>query len=303
MERFRACFGDLVDPRSGKVREYPLAPESRTLAEALKDEGYRTAGIAANGGYLAPALGFDQGFEHYDVKSPRSGPRKGPDVNRLAFEWLDQGEREAPFFLFLNYMDVHRPYNVTPLPPERAAGLPPPDPQQPQTLLNELVWAVLETDEPPSAELVRRVVTQYDVGLANADLAIEGLIAGLKERGLWERTLFIVTSDHGEYFGEHNLVEHSKDVYEEALHVPLIVRRPGSSRGAVIERRTTIAAIPHIVALALSGESAARLKRQFPDPGTDVTFAELRYTRSKDLGRPYGVRIIHERSVDYSDPY
>jgi arylsulfatase A-like enzyme len=286
----------------GRVGEFPLAPECHTLAEVLQAEGYRTGAVVANGAYLGVKLGFSQGFDDYDAKLPGSGPRKGPDVNRHAFEWLDRGG-EGPFFLFLNYMDVHRPYNVGPLPPERAAGLPAPDPENPQTLLNELVRIVLQTDEVPSKELVRRVVTQYDTGLAHADMAIGALIDGLKERGLWENTLLIVTADHGEYFGEHDLVEHSKDVYEEALRVPLIVRSPGSTRGRVIERRTTIAAVPFIVSEAMPADVAGRMQTVFSDPGTEFAFAELRYTRSKDLGKPYGVRFKRERTVIYSQQY
>jgi arylsulfatase A-like enzyme len=289
----------------GKVVEYPLSPQSKTLAEALKDEGYRTGAVVANGVYLGPRLGFGQGFDHYDPKLPRSGPRKGPDVTRLGLEWVDSGEAEdgQPFFLFLNYMDAHRPYNVDPLPAERAAGLPPPDPENPQALLNLLVKVVLTTDQVPSPELVRRVKSQYDYGLAHADLAIEKLIEGLKERGVWENTLFVLTSDHGEYFGEHDLVEHSKDVYEEALRVPLIVHPPGGARGSVVEERTTIAAIPYIVSLAMPGEVSARLRTQFTDPGTKLAFAELRYTRAKDLQKPYGARFNRERTVIYSEHY
>jgi len=282
-----------------QVSEYPLAPANHTLAEALQEHGYRTGGFVANRGYLGKQWGFQQGFDHYqDLKGE---PGKARNLTRTALEWVD-ASGDGPFFLFLNYMDAHRPYNVDPL-PERRAGLPPPDPAGPQKLLNELVHAVLEQDEPPSTELIARVITQYDQGLANLDAGIGALIAGLQQRGHWERTLLIVTSDHGEFFGEHDLVEHSKDVYEEVLDVPLIVRRPGQRAGRVIEERVSIALIPALVAAALPRPLADELGKLFPAPSPDLVFAELRYTRKKDLSQPYGVRFARERTVLYAGRY
>jgi len=282
------------------VAELPLAKVNDTLAEALQEHGYRTGGFVANRGYLGPEWGFGQGFDHYE---PFKGERgNAGNLTRVALDWVDAGSRGRPFFLFLNYMDAHRPYNVDPL-PEPRPGLPPPDPEGPQKLLNELVHAILQQDEPPDPELVARVITQYDQGIANLDLGIGALIAGLEQRGLWDRTVLVVTADHGEFLGEHDLVEHSKDVYEEVLAVPLIVRRPGQTAGRVVEERVSIAAIPSLVAGELPGELGADLRARFPSPSPDLCFAELRYTRAKDLNQPYGVRFARERTVVYAGRY
>ena len=286
-----------------KVFEYPLSPECRTLPEALKELGYRTGAVVANGGYLGKKFGFHQGFDSYDEKKPKTEPRRGPDVNALAFEWLAGIAPEERFFLFLNYMDAHRPYNVNPLPEERASKLPPPDPEIPQVLLNQLVQAVLPERKAPPPELVERVITQYDYGIANADLAIEALIAHLKELGRWDNTLFILTSDHGEFFGEHEVVEHSKDVYEPGMRVPLIVKRPGQTRGRVLEEMVSIAGIPSLVSSHMPGQAGAQLADDFPPVPGGVVFGELNYTRSKDLGKPYGKRFYRERTVIYSPPF
>ena len=289
-----------LDPPTGLVHDsVPLAPGFATLAEALALEGYQTAAVVANGGYLDKRFGLDQGFDEYSQKTG-SAPRRGPDVNQKAIEILERRDPARPFFLLLNYMDAHRPYNVDPLPPERAAALPEPDPENPQGLLNELVMAVLEEDDPPEPELVARVITQYDYGIAHGDLAIGALIEWLQAAGEWDDTLFILTSDHGEYLSEHDLVEHSKDIYEEGLRVPLVVHRPGQSRGRVIEEPLSLVEIPCLVLAALPRAAAERLASAFPcGAQSEGAFAEIRYTRPKDLNAEYGARFRRERTAIY----
>ena len=79
-------------------------------------------------------------------------------------------------------------------------------------------------EKPPDPNLVSSVIDQYDTSIVNVDALIETVLQRLRRN---PNTLVILTSDHGEYFGEHALVEHAKDVYEAALHVPLIVKAPG----------------------------------------------------------------------------
>ena len=290
-----------LDPRTDPPTIHdalPLALEHTTLAEVLSDEGYATGGFVANGAYLGRRYQLDQGFDVY-VERTKGVPAKGPSMNAKALTWLESVERGRPYFLFVNYIDAHRPYNIDPLPPERAAQLPAPDPEHPVKLLDELCFAVLEQDEPPDPALIERVITQYDTALANLDLAVEALLAELEARGLLENTLIVITSDHGEFFGEHDVVEHSKDVYEEGLRIPMLVKRPGQTTGRVIDDLGSLADLPCIVLDAFPAGAAKRLGASFPCGG-DSTLAELRYTRRKDLGKPYGKRFLRERTVLYS---
>jgi len=294
------------DPETGLVRDaIPLRGDVATLAEALASEGYQTVAVVANGAYLSVERGLSRGFEEYSEKAKGDlAPRRGPDVNADAIEILARRDRARPFFLLLNYMDAHRPYNVDALPAARAARLPAPDPKKPGPLLDELVTAVLEKEDPPDPELVARVVTQYDYGIAHGDLAIEGLVDWLERAGEWENTLLIVTADHGEYLGEHDLVEHSKDIYEEGLRVPLVVRRPGQREGRVIAQPISLVEIPCIVLGELPGAARERLAGTFPcGAGAEQSFAELRYTRLKDLKASYGARFDRERTAMYVGPW
>ena len=84
------------------------ARPSRILAEALQALGFRTAAFVSNDAYLTEEFQLNQGFETYVVER-----RDGPALNRLALDWLKENSGE-PFFLFLNYMDTHAPYNTRP---------------------------------------------------------------------------------------------------------------------------------------------------------------------------------------------
>jgi arylsulfatase A-like enzyme len=288
----RGSDGQIFDGRA-------LAPEHVTLAEALRGAGYRTAGFVANPIYLSPAYGFQQGFDHYAVERLPAGAMCGQ-----LFHWLDEQDGERPFFAFVNLMDAHRPYNVAPLPEGAGAGLPPPAPDAPLELLDALVLQVLGSDQPPDPDHVARVVSQYDHGVAWCDWAVGRIVAELRARGAFDDTLVIVTSDHGEYFGEHDLVEHSKDVYQEAIAVPLVVKRPGQSTGRVLQERATLADLPALVFSHLPRELRERHGAHFPAASAQrPILAELRYTRRKDLDSPWGARFLRERHALYADRY
>ena len=276
-----------------------LDARQRTLAEALREAGYRTAGFVANSIYLSETFGFQQGFELYDVDRQRA-----PMMTGKLLGWIDEVGRDAPFFAFVNLMDAHRPYNTLPLPEGAPAGLPAPSPEPPGALLDRLVEAVLGHDEPPDPQLVADVVGQYDHALAWLDRAVGQVCDGLRSRGLYDDTLLIVTSDHGEYFGEHDLVEHSKDIYQPAIAVPLVVKRPGQIQGRVLTERKSLADLPELVFAQLPPALRARHGAGFArgDAPRPIV-AEIYYTRGKDLQQPWGARFLRERQALYQGRY
>jgi arylsulfatase A-like enzyme len=287
--RFDAKTGVLVDAT-------PLRAELLTLAEALADEGYETRGVVANPVYLGPRSGLSQGFESWDVL-----PLGGNDwrqVTHKTFERLEARDPARPLFLFVNLMDAHRPYNVSQ--PGGRIWLQAPDPEDPSALLDELVGAVMGSGA-SDPDLVKRVVTQYDTGVANADRGLGALLARLREERRFDDALVVVTSDHGEYLGEHGLVEHSKDVYDTALWVPLLLKRPRQQEGRAIEGVVSLTDLPRLVASALPPALGARVAARFPAPAGALPVAELRYTRPKDLLAPYGARFARIRTALYED--
>lgn len=279
----------------------PLRPEELTLAEALATAGYDTGAFVANKGYVNPRMGLDQGFALF-VNERHPAPR----MSELALEWLGAREAGRPWLMFLNYMDAHRPYNTAPLPPERAAQLPaPPAPGEPDAVasLDALYLHVFEREDPPPPEMVQRVVDNYDLALANLDAGLGQLFDGLRERGLFDDALIVVTADHGEYFGEHDLVEHSKDVYEEALRVPLLVKRPGQRAGRVLEAPISLADVAGLMLdeacpkARPDGDAFAGARSA---PGH---FAQARYARQRDLTASWKGRFQRERDALYVENF
>ncbi len=265
---------------------HPLHPDHVTLAEALSAEGYRCAGFVANSVYLAPRHGIDQGFETWQVRR-----QPGDLVTQDALRWIDSARgAQQPLFVFVNYMDAHRPYRAGPAP----------DGRQSVALLDELIERVMvrgEAEGPELATLRRDLIAAYDEALGNLDRALGALFDGLQQRGLFERALVIVTADHGEAFGEHGLVEHSKDVREALLQVPFAVKAPNQAQARALPLRASSVDVAGLVA-ETTGIGQRRFART---PGTHPVLAENRYSRPQDLMR-YGARFRSVRRAFYEGP-
>jgi arylsulfatase A-like enzyme len=240
----------ILDPR----REQPIFPslskEAATLAEVLSFGGYATAGIC-DGGNLQKNRGFAQGFDLWDSKFYGAANR----VQR-AEQWLKkQRKADQPFFLFLHTYQVHTPY----LPdPEHVELFADPDyngvfrqawldakafyeatKKEPGTIrkVQGQFYKPHIPEEgaaPPAADDLAFLIALYEAEIHQMDQAFGRLIQSLKEQGLYEDTLIIVTADHGEEFWEHGQYGHHQ-VYDTTLHVPFIVRAPDGPRG---ERRS-----------------------------------------------------------------
>jgi arylsulfatase A-like enzyme len=224
------------------------------LAELLRSSGYQTAAAVANYLYLWPAMGIAKGFSVYDIRplmllSVRDRPfylregvrhllslvmdtrvfdarwRRGQDINRQAFSQLEHLERDRPFFLFLNYMDAHRPY-VSPAPFD--VRYPGKDSRFSLSRYESVRDAVNRGNRTLTSAELDHLISQYDGGIAYIDFEIGNLIARLRALGLYYNTLIIITSDHGEAFGEHNVMEHAVgSVYQDQVHIPLLIKFPG----------------------------------------------------------------------------
>jgi arylsulfatase A-like enzyme len=233
-----------------------LEPSFRTLAEILSDAGYSTLAVLANYGYLRPEFGVAQGFGFYDVRWPvkTMGSADHSSLRKLLRPVLDhvvptdeldrqyrrgdqitdgglrvikamQG-RNDPFFLSLNYMDAHDPY--TPPPPYRDL-FPGRIPSFERSRITELRRELAKHRRPKDADaILNYLVSRYDAGIAFMDSELKRLFDGMKQVGLYDNTLIIVTSDHGEAFGEHDDLGHPASVHQELVHVPLLIKYPRS---------------------------------------------------------------------------
>lgn len=227
----------------------PLAEEFDTLAEILRENGYKTGGIVSNF-TLHPELRFDQGFHHYSA--PRGlgivyifNPfrplihlfcdltniclkyivyyRRSDEINEEILRFLDTFAR-SPFFLFVNYNDAHGPHR----PPRPFNGyfLDTAFPQLyrlKQYFLN--VTGKLNKESWEAYQL-----TQYYGAIAFLDYQLGKFFSRLKHMGIYDSSLIIITSDHGELWGEHGLYRHRKVMYEPLLRIPLMIKYPYSRR-------------------------------------------------------------------------
>jgi len=178
--------------------DYWLDDSHVTLAEILKGHGFAT-GAVVSAFVLDSKFGISQGFDSYyhdfgeEPAGGRADERKGQETSNLAVQWLEKHKTDR-FFLFVHYYDPHAPY----LPPEPFAS--------------------------------RFADNLYAGEIAYTDYCIEQVIKKLKELGLLDSTLVVITSDHGEMLGEHGEDGHGYFIYQSAIEVPLIVKMPGQNK-------------------------------------------------------------------------
>jgi arylsulfatase A-like enzyme len=267
----------------------PLPDAAVTLAEVLRDAGYQTAGIVANPVFLTPRYNAHQGFDTWEVRL-----RRAHEVNEEALAWLDRRDEGRPFLLFLNYMDAHNPYN-TDTPRPEVAELAETDSR---ALLDELHPKVMPGTGDGPADRLAVLMDQYDVALRNLDEGLGELFTALRERGLYDDVVLLVTSDHGEFLGEHRLLAHSKDVYEPVMGVPMWLKRPGQTAGDLEERPVSLAQVPALLAT----ECAPLAERDWATPWPSaLVLGENHFTRLKDLRAPWSHRFLRSRWVAWDD--
>jgi arylsulfatase A-like enzyme len=221
-----------------------LSDAAVTLAEVFRERGFATAAIT--GGYVSPELGFDQGFDSF--RETLDTPPMAYTVT-YADEWLDHRDLARPFFLFLHTFEVHQ-YE----PPAKFRRLVRPY-EGPLSALDSVPAFV---QDPANQERVRALGAEdwrylrdrYDACLASVDSEIGRLLEVLEARGLRESTLVVVTSDHGEEFGEHGGSGHGYTLYDENLRVPLLLSHPSLPALRVAEQVRLLDLAPTIAELA-----------------------------------------------------
>lgn len=283
----------------------PLDDSFPTLAEALTARGYRTGGFVANVSYAGRSVGLGRGFGYFeDVPvSPlqiarsaaytswitsrpgikrqlpayyKSYQRKSAvEVNDALLTWLDR-DPGRPFFAFLNYFDAHDPYR--PIPPFDTAFAEPAYPPTPPSRHG----GKFADDRPRSPR-------PYDQAIASIDAEIGRLLRELEGRGQLRNTLVIVTSDHGEEFGEHGMYGHGHTLNLQALNVGAIMALPERiPAGLRVTERVSLRDLPATVldltdtgpAGTFPGASLARFWL-VPAMVADTLFAETRLARNR----------------------
>ena len=193
----------------------PLAADLPYAPEILRAHGYRTAAIIGSIVLEAKAPyapGFDRGFQTYDADFRNGYPgedryrttvRRGDVVVEHAIAWLDK-HPQAPFFLWVHLYDAHDPY------------------------------------DPPEPYKTKYASEPYDGGIAYEDAAVGRLLRHLKLRGLYDGAIVAVMADHGESLGAHGEDAHGIFLYDETIHVPLLIKPHRAKVEKRIENRVEL---------------------------------------------------------------
>lgn len=314
-----------LDQSTGKIAD-PLLAGIPTLAEKLRDRGYRTAGFISNP-WVSSTFGLGRGFDEYDdrinklggfmnvkdslvcralraagIWSERDfdGSRKIEDFLPAVLDWIGNHSGDR-FFLFLHFIEPHYVYE----PPDRyrldQSGRPIP-------IFRNIEHLISGNFSLPPSRLAELQIL-YEGEIKHIDNKLSELFDLLDRLKLTANTLLIITSDHGESLGEHGLWTHGNSLYEEQLHVPLIMRLPSViPKARVVDNRlaSLVDLMPTILdvvgAPPVQGVQGQSLRPVWEGRSDDVqraVFAELRpdagWRRiNPDLGR--GLRMI--RTID-----
>jgi len=255
----------------------PLDGSAETVAESFRARGYVTAAFVANHLYASRETGLNRGFIHYSdhrrslrqlllsshlgqsyenwrtswwTGRPVSDRKVASEVSRNFLRWLNR-DHQRPFFAFLNYFAAHQPYYA------------------PREYRSRYHSANARLDA-------------YDAAIAYIDHELGGVFDELDRRGLLDHTIVVITSDHGEQFGEHGLFEHANSLYEPLLHVPLVIRYPvsvpgGLRIGGYVSLRDLPATLAELAAseAEFSGKSLASLWTRNGLSSQDTVLAEV----------------------------
>ncbi len=271
--------------------KFRLDTPHATLAEFLASRGYQTAGFAANTNCCSYESGLARGFAHYEDYSltpwsllSRTVPGKwilenllspggffgrkwtalqshyARELNETFLNWLARRRTDRPFFAFLNYFDAHEPY-IPPMEHYGQFGIRP-EAIRDYRFLMEYVGTVKDLVPLRDITMARDC---YDDCIASLDEQLGRLLESLQSQGILENTDVIITSDHGEAFGEHKTFGHSYSVMLNEVGVPLVILSPQAPAGKEVASPVSLRDLPATV-VDLLGLSAGT-----PFPGHSLT--------------------------------
>jgi arylsulfatase A-like enzyme len=203
-----------------------LSDSVTMLSEAYKGAGFRTASFITNS-FVSPAFGFDQGWDlnvNMDYLAD-SNDGNAENVFKAASDWIEKNQNER-FFLYIQTIDPHVPYD----PPPKYIEMYDPQPYDGQVKNKETPALLVEANTNPTKLTERdkvRVEALHDGEITYHDTELAHFLTKMRDLGLDESTVVVITSDHGEEFEEHGKWGHGHSVYQELLHVPLVFRWPG----------------------------------------------------------------------------
>ena len=296
-----------------------LSSNRTLISEPLKEAGIITAAFHSNP-YLSGFFGWNRGWdvfydsmeEEVDEKIPYI---KGDVINGKVSEWLSSHSRGGgckPFFLWLHYMDIHEPY----IPERKFAEMLDPSIMFGQDEMYNLFENTLlkrDTSDPAKIYILRRL---YDIHVREVDTYVQEFFGTLEKLDILKDTIVIITSDHGDEFGEHGGLSHDDKMYSELIDVPLLIYDPTKDKGEICDTVVSNIDLPptiiHLFGLepveAFVGHSLLPLDN-YPGNGVFGEAIDQHSQRGGDIEkdiyfyREGDLRIIHRANRDSWEIY
>ncbi len=219
-----------------------LSDSIRTLPEVLREHGISTGGWTTHA-MISRRRGFHQGFEVWREFEWKPGGL----VTREFKEWV-QRYSGYQFFAMLHYADPHHPYYPQNAGIRRGFLAEGADSSVNIGMVRKARERAVGTQNPfPEAKDLRTLIDLYDAEISSVDHELGKVFGQLRSMGLWEKTIVVLTADHGEQFLDHGDLYHAWSLHEELLRVPLIVRDPRMSGGGRISEVVSLTQIPATV--------------------------------------------------------
>ena len=224
-----SLFTGLYPSRHGATSETnALAAQAKTLAEVLQGAGYRTGAFVSNP-WISAERGFAQGFDTFEETWKRRPGVALEDEGgiQLSRDWITTRiERREPFLVFLNLNDAHMPYTPDPQVLHRLHPGPRSADRRGHLQTITSMWPHLAGAEPlgeTDFEILREL---YEAEVAMTDQLLGTLISHLRDLGILDETVVVVTADHGENIGDHGQIDHLLSLYDSTVRIPLALRYP-----------------------------------------------------------------------------
>lgn len=318
---FATLFTGLYPEDHTAINKMASLPERvDTIAELLRDAGYFTKGFPNNPN-VHPLFNFDQGHVEYTYLEPdriygapasaasltvyeiiRRGVKPKIDnllrlkmnvreayqpaevVTERALEWIASGAapQGTPFYLYLHYMDTHDPYM---------------DPDAPKG------GYARATMDKPSPELDQAMEKAYCLEILHLDKHLGELFEGLKRHGLYDNSLIVLTADHGEEFCDHGGWWHGQTLYDEVLHVPMIIKLPGNAHAGEMSESLArhIDLVPTMLHFAGVEKTPAMPGQALFDAQNNVTNADIQFSYAHndfETNRIHALRSLNMKLIE-----
>jgi len=275
-------------------RQKKCSPKRTLISEVLKKSGITTAAFHSNP-YLCDYFGWNRGWDIFydsmqDEVSDKIPYIKGDGINHKVDQWLSsysKNDNYRPFFLWTHYMDVHEPY----IPAKEYLNKVDPSINLSENEMLNLFKEVILKRDVSNKEIVKLLKKLYDAGVRETDDYVKNFFKILEKYGVLKDSVVIITTDHGDEFGEHHGLSHDGKMHSELINSPLIVFFNDHTQGEVCDNLVSNIDIPPTIVYLFGLEPFEKFRGHSMLPLKS-------YPQNGVFGEAIGKTSNHEKETD-----